>query len=238
MSQLSSLPTEELHDLCRLESSRRGEAKAGASTCFELFRRAVDEGDQAAWAAIHAQYDRLVRTWLGSPYRADGSIVNAVFARFWLAHRGDQPFADRYTGMGEVMAYLKTCAVNTRIDVWRQRKRRERLREALTSALKVQSQVSYGERLADGERWAAARALVGERLRDDQERAVVELHYGQDLPPREVFRARPDLFDSPRAVSRAKERLLKRLARDETLRRWWNREMKSRFGGKPATGDV
>ena len=58
--------------------------------CLELFRRAIIQRDQDAWACIYQQYAPLVLTWVNQHQSAsallgqDGGapLVNAAFAKF------------------------------------------------------------------------------------------------------------------------------------------------------------
>ena len=51
--------------------------------CYELFRRALVERDEAAWAAIYKQYQRLVRFWIGTSGDDADALVNQAFAKLW-----------------------------------------------------------------------------------------------------------------------------------------------------------
>ncbi len=52
---------------CHAESRQERQREHGY--CFELFRRTLEESDQAAWAAIAAQYRQLMLSWIYG-YRA------------------------------------------------------------------------------------------------------------------------------------------------------------------------
>jgi hypothetical protein len=64
---------------CRRESERfqRG-LSSDASYCYELWRRALEERDEEAWAFVYAQYERLLISYvrrhpaLGADYEYSG----------------------------------------------------------------------------------------------------------------------------------------------------------------------
>ena len=58
-------------------------------------------------------------------------------------------------------------------------------------------------------------------LKDESEHAVFEGTYYYDLAPRDIQAERPDLFPDGRTVYRVKDRLLRRLRRDQKLRDFW-----------------
>jgi hypothetical protein len=81
-------------------------APAQAGNRFELFRRAILNRDQAAWQAIHAQYQTLITSWVWrhskfqSTNEEAASFVNAAFIRFWRTVSKK--------GMGQFLATLKS----------------------------------------------------------------------------------------------------------------------------------
>jgi hypothetical protein len=61
------LAYDELARRCRQESERYLAGRSHDETyCFELFRRAIFDHDQAAWQAIYAQYQTWSHTGVGS----------------------------------------------------------------------------------------------------------------------------------------------------------------------------
>ena len=50
---------------CTQEDLRFRKGRVGQEGhCFELFRRALEENDQDAWAALHRQYTPVVAGWI------------------------------------------------------------------------------------------------------------------------------------------------------------------------------
>jgi hypothetical protein len=89
-SSPNGLSVEELAQRCRQESEKYLAGQPHDETyCFELFRRAIFNRDQAAWQAIYAQYQTLITSWVWrhskfqSTNEEAASFVNAAFIRFW-----------------------------------------------------------------------------------------------------------------------------------------------------------
>ena len=61
------MPVAELTRRCAEEMARyKRRQRSDPRYCYELFRCALAEGDEEAWAAIYSQYHGLVRCWLGN----------------------------------------------------------------------------------------------------------------------------------------------------------------------------
>ncbi len=60
---LTNQSIQEIKINCREESHRKL-AKNARSSCFELFRRAIDGADDIAWAALQHQYHKLTISWI------------------------------------------------------------------------------------------------------------------------------------------------------------------------------
>lgn len=196
---------------------RRGQC-SDPGYCYELFRCALVERDEEAWAAVYNQYDRLVQSWVGdAPGDPDG-LVNETFERLWRAIPPDR-FGD-FSTLGEILEYLKRCARCVAVDA----RRREERRQAEEAALaRLQALGTAGMRSASEQ---ALDAIVGEQL---IERARERLHglgeqlafrasFEWNLRPGTIAEQWPGVFASAREVSRIKERILRRLRRDEGVR--------------------
>ena len=105
------LDLEQIIRLCYEESHLERREEVGY--CFELFRRALANDDQAAWEAIQNQYHGLVLSWLR---RAAGELLvsaeeedltQTIFAKFWVSlHRKEGPLTDNFSHNDEFGVYL------------------------------------------------------------------------------------------------------------------------------------
>jgi DNA-directed RNA polymerase specialized sigma24 family protein len=186
--------------------------------CYELFRCALVQRDEEAWTAVYGQYHRLVNHWLGhAPGDADG-LVNQAFTRFWRALSPGR-FGD-FPSLDAILAYLKRCAQGVAIDARRREERRQTrdaaffqmqqvaaAGEATSPAMRVLDEI-VGERLYE---------YVMERLKGRQESVAFRASFEWGLGPAEIAEQWADIFSCAREVSRVKERILRRLRRDEGL---------------------
>lgn len=186
--------------------------------CHELFRCALGQRDQEAWTALYSQYHRLVRQWLGDALGDSDVLVNEAFERFWRALSPER-FAD-FPTLGDILEYLKRCARCVAIDAGRREERRQVKEAALTHIQEWGTET--GRSLSD----QVLNDIVGDRLikcakgrlRSSEERLVFCASFEWNLRPRMIAEGWPNVFASAREVSRIKERILRRLRRDEGVR--------------------
>jgi len=213
------MPVVELARHCAEEMARyrRGQC-SDPRYCYELFRCALEEQDQEAWAAIYNQYHRLVSLWLGDvPGDAD-VLVNEAFERLWRALLPER-FAD-FPTLGDILEYLKRCARCVAIDAGRREERRQAEEAALARMQEwgIETRWSLSDRVPND--------IVGDRLikcakgrlRSPEERLVFCASFEWNLRPKVIAERWSGVFASAREVSRIKERILRRLRRDEELR--------------------
>jgi DNA-directed RNA polymerase specialized sigma24 family protein len=214
-----SPPVAELARRCADEMARyRRWERYDPRHCYDLFHRALEGRDEEAWAALYSQYHRLVRRWLGNVPGDPDALVNWTFERFWRALPPDR-FAD-FPTLAKILEYLKRCAQCVAIDA-RRREERKQIEEA---ALARTQEVVTSERRSSSER--VLDEIVGEQLykqaleclNSPQERLVFRASFEWNLKPGTIAERWPDTFSNAREVSRIKERILRRLRRDEGLR--------------------
>lgn len=205
---------------CRDEARRPRRDEAGY--CFELFRRALDDGSQPAWQAVAAQYHNLILDWVHAADPAGAAeaeeAAREALERFWrtLAGRAE-PTASRFAHTGALLKYLQQCAVCTVLD----RRRREARRARLDARLRADAGLAPA---APGpEELAVERAERLDQLRrvrawvdavdDPLERSVIALSFAEGLSPAEVAARLPEAFADAHAVRQVKERVLRRARR-------------------------
>src|SRR5207248_9139621 len=95
---------------------------------FELFRRAIVQGDQDAWAGLYDLYHALVGNWITNRLAGDThadvceALVNDAFVKFFRA----VPAArfSQFPSAPGLLAYLKTCARSVAADYLRSQRAR------------------------------------------------------------------------------------------------------------------
>lgn len=207
---------------CRLESQQPRADEVGY--CFALFERAIDEGDEAAWAALQGQYQRLIFDWLYTAARGSlnqtevEDLVQEVWAKFWRTlSRRPQPLADSFDHAGALLRYLNCCAISTFLDYQQGIQRRRQVEEQLTGQagqrLLARPRETAVERLHQSEQLERVLDWIGRHVTDCRERLILQLSYGYDLAPVEIAARHPDQFTSARQVRQIKDRILKRARR-------------------------
>ncbi len=214
-SSIAELARRCAEEMARYQRERHGDS----SSCFELFRRALEQGDDEAWASIYSQYHRLVRGWLGKALGKSDFLVNRVFERFWRA-TSPQGLA-RFASLGSILEYLKRCAISEAGDEGRRLKRRQQEEQALHHVHAVMCQLGTEfspEQVVDRVAQEELFTCVTQALHSVEERLVFRAMFEWGLKPRMLVERWPDTFESPPQVSRIKARILRRLARDKVLR--------------------
>jgi RNA polymerase sigma factor (sigma-70 family) len=189
--------------------------------CFELFRRAVGEGCCLCWQYLHHQYYSLVRYWVTRRTLLDPDTIDDLtqdaFTAFWRSYKPDK--LARARGLGDVLAYLRSCAASAVAQAQRKARRRvprvkwdERVVDVCISVRSAEASVL---REANAQRlWDAVRA----NCRDERERLVARLTFLVGMKPRQIAERFPDLFPHVSDVYRTKRNLRDRLRRDPTIR--------------------
>jgi RNA polymerase sigma factor (sigma-70 family) len=177
------------------------------------------EGCQEAWAAVYAQYHRLVLSWVGGDADEAEDLAQRALEKFYAAVTPEvftRFAADGYSGIGRVLAYLKRCARGVSID--RQRKKeRDELALSKLRVVDPSYAVSLEQDALDRVHNEQFVADVYRRLRDDREKRVVYLSFELGYKPSEIASRFPAEFPSAHCVSRIKERIYRRLSNDPIL---------------------
>lgn len=212
-------PVAELERRCAEEMARyRSSQPHNPRYCYELFRRALAERDEEAWEAVYNQYERLVRSWLGNAPGDSDVMVNRVFERFW---RALSPDSFEFSSLAQILQYLKRCSQRAAIDAGRQAERNQ-IEEVELSHLSTRvtaGRVSSVERVLDEITAAQLFQRIGDCLNSAQERLVFRASFEWDMKPRAIAERWPNAFADVEEVYRIKERVLRRLRRDEDLKR-------------------
>jgi hypothetical protein len=220
---LHQLDLDEIVQGCQLEAGQPRSQEQGY--CFELFRRAVEEQEQAAWLAIDEQYRYLIHQWLYDcspdlPRQAVEEIAPETWPRFWQAlARPGVPFSDRFAHVGAILKYLKQCTISVFREyerrIWRREQVRQRLdsdgRQALSARIVTEDELLT--RIDQERLLQQVQAWIRTCVTDPQEQRVLSLSYEHGLTPAEIAARYPQEFPDAQTVRRLKERILKRARR-------------------------
>ncbi len=187
----------------------------------ELFRRAIVDGDELAWAEGVARYRALLASWarrcaasatIGE--RGD-DIADQAFSRAWAAISPER--FEQFPTLASLLAYLHSCVRTAVIDC----ARGERSAERLAQTIEV-GEVATPEQIAVAlcERQALWEAVCGV-IQNEQERVVLIETIVHCQPPRAIMQSYPQLFASAMEVYSAKRNLFDRLKRCPELQQMY-----------------
>ncbi len=219
---LHHLKLNDIVEGCRAEANQSRQEECGY--CFELFRRALEEQEQAAWMAIDTQYRHLILHWMHSyasnlsPEEID-EILPEALPKFWrFLTRSSTPLAERFVHVGAILKYLKQCAISVLRDHERRLKRRERVRSQLElpdqlAPFQPETEQELLIRIDQERLIQIVRRWIDTYVTDPQEQRVLSLSFEYGLTPAQIVRMYPQEFEDVKTVRRIKERLLKRAKR-------------------------
>ena len=209
---------------------RRGEAHDDVY-CLEIFRRAILQHDEGAWAVLHQRFQETMLIWvrrhpsheLACQIDAEQNYVDHAFTRFWRATSQNQVL--EFSTLGAALKYLKTCLNAEIMDTLRSHQRARELPlpdVGFSEHSQWQEQessrhdASFPEPLVDesdesSELWEAIQSL----LPNKRERRVAYLLYHCNLKPREIVRYRPDEFKNVQEIYHLARNIIERLNRNQ-----------------------
>ena len=189
---------------------------------LELFRRAIADRDEYAWACLYRQFAPLVLTWVNqhqsaaSVFDQDGPepLVNAAFAKFSQAITPAK--LENFEQLSALLKYLKMCVHSVIADEVRAR-RAQAYEERLEIEEHDSAVADYAEGVVSG---LAAQGLwqaILQELVGEEERAVIYCAYVLGLKPAEITNLYQRLFPTVEDVYRIKRNVLERLRRNQRL---------------------
>lgn len=217
-ASLITLSTADVVRLCAHEIAcyQRGEPVDGACG-FELFRRAIVERDEAAWAALSEQYAPLVRQWLRRWPDGDGveAGVAATFERFWQAVTVAK--FRHFTSLAAVLRYLKLCTQSSHLDQARAARLHARVEPLDETVHRVSAPMDLTEQVMQAQEASALWRAVRQCLKNERQQAVLYLSYVHGLTPRQIYADYSAEFSTVADVYRLKRNALDRLRRAPAL---------------------
>ena len=229
MDLLLKLSLEELTQRCAAETERFFRRVGGHDNqfCFELFRRAFAERNDAAWAKLYHQYHGLVTGWIcehpqfASADEEPDYFANGVFTSMWKACPPER-FAN-FPDLPAVLAYLKSCVHTTILN--HTRKRRPAVAEISEELVGTPHSAGTTDPMAGAVLNKLARTelwhLLDSLLHNDKERLVTELYFIQGMKPRMIYDQHGDRFATVQEVYRIKQNLMERLSRNTDLQQFY-----------------
>lgn len=230
--EVEAMALDTLRQLCAQEG------ELDPRSCYELFRRAIQNGDQLAWEAVFDQYSPRAASWverhpLFPALREESEyFVNWAFTKMWRTLSPEK--LARFYALAPALRYLQMCIHSALVDF-----ARLRAWDALTdeyvdpidetattpgspgrpSELRVSRGGSAGaeEQAYSHRRGESLWNLLGEHFQDDRERRAAYGTFVLALTPEQVQAQYPARFQDTQEVMEVEEALLGRLRQDESL---------------------
>jgi hypothetical protein len=220
MLTISEMSASTLAEYCIREIShyRNGEPN-DEQYGLELFRRAILQGDQDAWACLQQCFSGLVLSWLRRHPRGEAACrldreenyVAQTFERFWLATAHNQKLV--FNSQAAALRYLQTSLNGAIIDALRAY---SRSREVPLPEPGTVGEPLVEDSIDNGELWN----LLHEMFPGWRERRLIYLFFYCGLKPREIVRHCPQEFPDVREVYRLRRNIYEQLLRDADHLRW------------------
>ena len=220
---LQSMSMNDLARRCEQETNRYFKRLAfDSGFCFELFRRAIQDGSKTAWDFICTQYQALVTGWVTQHYafastREDAEFfVNGAFGKISGTITAEK--FSSFSDLGYLLRYLKMCVHSVIMDY---------TRTVDYTALynwdeatdEKDEDPSPEEQAIDHSDRQRLWQFVRDRLHDEKERLVIHGSFVLDLKPQEIYDHFPAIFEDVDEVYRIKQNVIARLRRDAELRK-------------------
>jgi DNA-directed RNA polymerase specialized sigma24 family protein len=200
-----------------MQAYRRGEPSNEAYG-LELLRRAIMQGDQAAWAGVQQCLGEMVRGWLrchssrsaACCWESEENYVALAFERFWQATAQQRVAFETFAG---ALAYLRASLHGAMLDTLRAYSRPKEV--SLPEA--GESGEPYGEDQTDSnDVWEILQSL----LPNGREQRLAYLLYHCGLKPREIVRFCPQEWSNIQEIYRLRRNIMERLLRNADQLRW------------------
>ena len=222
-SPAAQLTINELARCCSEETTKfLKQSVSNDRYCLELFRRAIVQRDDDAWACIYQQYAPLVLTWVTQHQSAapllgqegSGPLVNAAFAKFAQALTPVK--MGNFDSLAAILKYLKMCVHSVVADEVRARQARQ-YEETLDSIEQEPASDDPADNVVSSLSAQHLWQIIQEELHSEDERVLVYLAYVQGMKPGEISTIHRRLFPSVDDVYRIKRNVLERLRRNKRL---------------------
>jgi len=214
--------TEELVIGCYEETARFYVTnQSNSPSCYELFRRALDDLEEKALAAIYRIYERQVLNWITKhpifwlTNCSPEDYASVAFSRFYFALKGK--IAAGFPSVDRILNYLKSC-VHTAI-YQEYRKQRKSVEEIPIDQHDVPAAATHRPCEID-DLWTYLCTLIPNEV----DQILMRCAFVEQLKPRVIAAEYPNHWPSSRDVSIALYRIRRILRADPILRNWFGIE--------------
>jgi DNA-directed RNA polymerase specialized sigma24 family protein len=216
---LAAVSLTEIAQRCREESQRYfAQLTFDPQYCYELFRRALVDRLDEAWALLYTQYAPQITRWVERHpgFATSGEeaalFVNQALQKLWMALTPAK-FAN-FPSLSALLSYLQLCVHSAVTDHLRAREQAAQLDPDAEQGPDPQDEVLSAE--ARSAFWQR----IQERLKSEQEVHLLYYRFVLDLKPRQICERFPDEFPDVDVVYDLTQNILARLRRDPELRQF------------------
>ncbi len=219
---LHSMPLFTITSRCSQEINNRYRGlPSDERFCLEIFRRALLEGDNDAWAALQKQFsENIVRWFRRHPKRWEAleieleqNYVDETFSRLWqwgynqktrFNHLAGFNFQAGFDSLPGALRFLHDCLDSLIVD-----KLRKHARQQVVSMEEVDPPTppTSEAHVLWQELWSKVRAI----LPDEREFRIIFLVYHEGLKPRQILQYCPGEFNDIKEVRRLLKNAMDRL---------------------------
>ncbi len=192
-----------------------------ATEGYNLFRRAIMERDEDAWAESIARYRPLLIAWarrrsakIPTAERCD-DIADHALARAWAAL--SPAHFSSFPNLAALLGYLRACVSATLIDLVRAEYAQRRAMQRLAVDMVAPTEQIVLEKLEREELWR----IVWRQAVTTQEQIILTESFVFQLSPRAIQARHSALFTDAATIYTIKRNLLDRLRHDAGLRRFY-----------------
>ena len=224
MNQQRTLEHASLSQLLRGCHQEQAQLATTSQFSYELFRRALELGDDHAWFGLQQQFRPLFVRWIlelttvGIDHFVVEDMLQVALERFWCTLSASSlTLAERFPHTGALLKYMKLCLKSAYYEWQRRETRQQRLKKHL-AAVHISAPVQRPlEQLwsnkIEASRCLAVRHCLEENCRDEAEKLIYQLSYVENLKPRQIVARHPEHFPAVHDVYRIKLRLYRRVQR-------------------------
>lgn len=190
---------------------------------YQLFRRAIVERVDEAWARIYQNYSPMVFGWvINHPcFWKTGEdadyFANRAFEKLWLALAPEK--FDLFPDLSALLKYLQTCVHSVIIDHVRKVNRCVPTVSTGNEDLAADETVSAVERVLEEIWWAEVWERIRRRVSPREEK-VLFYRFLCGLKPRQIYKQFPREFSSVDEIYNTLQNVLDRLRRDFELKQY------------------
>lgn len=208
----------ELTDRCANEIQRfRQREPHDDQYCLEIFRRALLQRNEQAWALLYQRFGSIVLSWIrrhsdreaACRLNSEEDYVALTFERFWKTSVSSNQRLE-FDNLGGALKYLHSCVNGAIVDALR-----GQLKETILPESGFEEPVAPEDE-TNSDVWEAVKSL----LPNERERQLAYLLYYCGLKPREIVQRFPQEFSNVQVIFRLTRNILDRLKRKKDRLRW------------------